>query len=639
MSWPTTAESTARRSPTRRPPAAIGSASTRASSASRRPRTTDTASGLDVDLKVPQQQSPSTPSPSEIRGTTVTLPEGFSINPNAADGKGACTDAEASRHPAQAECPENSKVGTLTVESAALPGPLPGYIYLRDAGARRSLPVFLVADGFGLHVKLPRLGQSRPGDRAAGHELPGPAPVPLLRLQHALLRIRARPAGDAGALRHLLGGLDLHPWDSALPDQSSRPVLHASFGPGRQALPGRHRPFEPDLRGRGDRQDLGGAPTFILQLTREDGDQNLTGAERQDAARLLGDAEGHPLLPGGGDRPAAAAPSTRGSRSWPPPPARQRARSAPRSPEPERAPTPSTSTARSTSPAPTRAPRSASWSSIPAVSGPYDLGNVAVRAALNVDPVTAQVTAVSDPLPQILEGVPLRTRFVRVNLDRPDFALNPTNCDPFAVDATIAGDEGASAGRSTHFQVANCASLPFGPKLGIKLKGGTKRTSHPELRAVLRANQGDANLSSTSVALPRSIFLDNSHLRNICTRVDFAADVCPKASIYGNATVYTPILDKPLRGPVYLRSSSNPLPDLVLDLHGQVDVEATARIDSPRTGDSARPSASSPISRSQRSFSTCRAGTRVCFRSAATTSVLRRAGPRCGWSAERDAAR
>ena len=102
--------------------------------------------------------------------------------------------------------------------------------------------------------------------------------------------------------------------------------------------------------------------------------------------------------------------------------------------------------------------------SVPALSGPYDLGVVPVRVAIDVDPETAQITAVSDPLPQIQEGIPLRTRFVRIALDRPGFALNPTNCNPFSVGATIAGDEGASASPSMRFQAANCTDLAFAPK-------------------------------------------------------------------------------------------------------------------------------------------------------------------------------
>ena len=124
---------------------------------------TDTASGFDVDLRVPQNASAGVPSPSEIRGTTVTLPEGFSINPNAADGKEACTDRQArigSRD--QAQCPENAKVGTLEISSEALPGPLPGFIYLRPSIPGDRYRLLLVADGFGIHVKLPGTVQADP---------------------------------------------------------------------------------------------------------------------------------------------------------------------------------------------------------------------------------------------------------------------------------------------------------------------------------------------------------------------------------------------------------------------------------------------------------------------------------------------
>jgi hypothetical protein len=116
------------------------------------------------------------------------------------------------------------------------------------------------------------------------------------------------------------------------------------------------------------------------------------------------------------------------------------------------------------------------------------------------------------------------------------------------------------------------------------VRGGAKRADHPALVAVLRANPGDANLARASVALPPAFFLENAHIRTICTRAEFAARSCPKASIYGNAAAITPILDAPLRGPVYLRSSSNLLPDLVMDLRGQVDFSAVSRIDTGRSG-------------------------------------------------------
>jgi hypothetical protein len=221
---------------------------------------------------------------------------------------------------------------------------------------------------------------------------------------------------------------------------------------------------------------------------------------------------------------------------------------------------------------------------IPAVSGPYDLGNVVVRSAVFVDPATAQVSTVSDPITQILDGIPLRLRTVLINLDRKDFVLNPTNCSPFAVVAQAFGNQGGVAALSAPFQAANCASLPYGPKLSLKLSGGVKRRGHPAIRAILRANPGDANIRRVSVALPKGELLDNAHIGTICTKVQFASDSCPKASVYGSAEAFTPLLGAPLKGDVVLRSSSHELPDMVLDLRGQIDVEVAGRIDTVKGG-------------------------------------------------------
>ena len=122
------------------------------------------------------------------------------------------------------------------------------------------------------------------------------------------------------------------------------------------------------------------------------------------------------------------------------------------------------------------------------------------------------------------------------------------------------------------------------PRLYTRLFGGTKRGAHPKLRAVLMPRAGNANLTRAAVNLPRSEFLDQANIRTVCTRVQFAANACPKGAIYGRAVAFTPLLAQPLRGPVYLRSSNHKLPDLVLDLHGQIDIEASARIDSKNRG-------------------------------------------------------
>jgi hypothetical protein len=226
----------------------------------------------------------------------------------------------------------------------------------------------------------------------------------------------------------------------------------------------------------------------------------------------------------------------------------------------------------------------------PAVAGPFDLGSVVVRNALQLNPETAQITAVSDPFPTSLHGIPLDLRDVRVDLNRPSFTLNPTSCDPMAIDADIASSSGASAARSERFQVGSCDRLAFKPKLSLKLQGKkTKRTAHPALSATLTMPEGSANVAKASVALPLSEFLDQSHIRTICTRVQFAAgpgggSQCPAGSIYGQATAYTPLLDQPLSGPVYLRSSSHNLPDLVASLNGQIHVDLDGRIDTFHKG-------------------------------------------------------
>ncbi len=217
---------------------------------------------------------------------------------------------------------------------------------------------------------------------------------------------------------------------------------------------------------------------------------------------------------------------------------------------------------------------------VPAVSGPYDLGNVAVRVALYVDPITAQVRAVSDPLPQILEGVPPRTRRILVNLDRKDFALNPTNCDPFTLAAQAFGDQGASASLSTHFQVANCSVLPFTPKLVLRFSGGTRRAKNPALHATLNAGPGEANIARVVVVLPHSEFLDNAHIKVPCTAVQFAAENCPAGSVIGHAIAESPLLERPLEGPVLIRSSVHRLPDLVIALRGQVRIDLAAQVSS-----------------------------------------------------------
>ncbi len=232
---------------------------------------------------------------------------------------------------------------------------------------------------------------------------------------------------------------------------------------------------------------------------------------------------------------------------------------------------------------------------VPAVAGPFDVGTVVTRFALVVNPRSGQVTvdgAHSDPIPHILAGIPLSVRDIQADVGRPSFALNPTSCDPFAVRAAIWGGganpfstlDDSPVSREARYQAANCSRLGFKPGLSLKLLGGTRRGAHPRLRAVLRPREGDANIATVVTRLPHSAFLDQGHFRTICTRVQYAAKACPPGAVYGHVRAFTPLLSEPLEGPVYLRSSNHNLPDLVLSLHGLVDFEAVARIDSKQGG-------------------------------------------------------
>jgi hypothetical protein len=213
---------------------------------------------------------------------------------------------------------------------------------------------------------------------------------------------------------------------------------------------------------------------------------------------------------------------------------------------------------------------------------------VVVRAAVQVDQLTAQVRAISDPFPHILQGIPLDIRSIALHLDKPNFTLNPTSCEPKQITGEAISTLGNVAPLSQRFQVGACNALGFKPNLKINLKGATKRSGHPALKAVLTAKPGEANIAKAVVALPHSVFLAQEHIKTICTRVQFAAKACPAGSVYGRAKAWSPLLDYALEGPVYLRSSSHNLPDLVVALRGPasqpLEIDLDGRIDSIHGG-------------------------------------------------------
>ncbi len=544
----------------------------------------DSPSGAEFRLTVPQFESPSVPSPSELRGATVTLPEGFALAPNVMNGKTTCSGAEARfGTTTEANCPENAKIGTITVETPVLPGPLPGAAYLGEPLPGNRYRIFLTFDGFGVHVKLagtitpdPTTGQIH----IAFQDLPQ-APFETFNL-HIFGSERGPLATPTQCGTYPVESV-FTPWDSALSDQTSRQFFTISEGPGGKPCPNGSRPFTPAFQSASQSSTAGAHTAFSLNLTRDDGDQNIAGLTVSTppgfSATLKGipycsqsaiDQLADPLYPGVDElsSPLCAA-SLLG--------------------------TVTAGVGAGTHPlylpgkvylaGPYKGAPLSLEIVIPAVAGPYDLGNVAVRAALRVNPETAQVTTVSDPVPQIFGGIPIRARQILVDLNRENFALNPTNCNPFAVNATLRGDEGASANLSSHFQVANCTRLSYAPKLSLRLTGGLNRLGHPAIHSVLQTAPGEANTASVSVALPKGEILDNSHIKDPCTRAELNAESCPPGSVLGHARASTPLLDQPLEGPVYLTTGfGHTLPDLVADLHGQIHIILDGKVDTVSGG-------------------------------------------------------
>lgn len=218
---------------------------------------------------------------------------------------------------------------------------------------------------------------------------------------------------------------------------------------------------------------------------------------------------------------------------------------------------------------------------VPAVVGPFNLGTVVVRAAIMVDPRNAHLTVVSDPLPQIVGGVPLRMRSLTVRIDRPNTTVNATSCAQKAVRANVSSAQGATAALSNRYQVGECAALRFRPRISARFVGRrqVRPGRHPGLRVRVRQARGQANLRRVAFTLPVGVSLDIEALPDPCSRAQLAALNCPAASRVGSARAVTSLLSRPLRGPVYLVQGAGPggLPALAAILRGEVTIVLQAR--------------------------------------------------------------
>jgi uncharacterized repeat protein (TIGR01451 family) len=564
----------------------------------------DSPSGLDVDLQIPQQRSFKVLAESNLKKAVVTLPQGMSLNPSAADGLTGCSEAQiglSSQSPiafdaSDPRCPDASKVGTATIDTPLLSNPLQGTLYLADPGDNpfhTLLSGYLVAQGEGITIKLAGRFDRDPvtGQITATFDNNPQLPFSDFKLHFK--------SGDRGVLvtPRQCGAYNtetsLVPWSAADPNNPvPSEIVHRSSafnitsGPSGSPCPSPGQ-FAPSFEA-GTVTPIAGAYTpLVVKASRPDGSQPLKGLDVDLPPGLLGKLAGIPYCPQAA-LDAAAAKAGKAEFAAPSCPAASRVGSVDVAAGAGSTPLHVGGTAYLAGPY-KGAPLSLAVVT-PAVAGPFDLGTVVVRAALYVNETTAQIHAVSDPFPTILSGIPLDIRSVALTMDRPNFTLNPTSCDAMQVLGSATSTLGNVAPLQNRFQVGACGALGFKPNVAIHLKGSTKRAGNPALRATVTYPKGSyANIARASVALPHSEFLDNAHIRTVCTRVQFAeggghGEKCPPGSIYGHARAITPLLDNPLEGPVYLRSSSHSLPDLVAALNGQIQVVLDGTIDSVHGG-------------------------------------------------------
>ncbi len=568
--------------------------------------------GLDFGLDV-QDEGIGTPEGlalSDLKKAVVTLPAGMSVNPSQAEGLSVCTEADLSRETASSQpgegCPQASKIGTVEVETPLLEGEiLRGALFVAQPYTNRFgslLALYMTVKDPKLGISLALAGKVEP-DPKTGQLTTTFNDLPQQPFSHFRLHFREggrSPLVTPPACGEYTTKAVLTPWANPTTPYTTTSAFKVISGPDNGPCPsGGLPPFHPGLIAGTTNNAAGRFSPFDVRLFRTDAEQEITRFSIKLPPGIVGKLAGIPFC---SDAQIAAA----------------KARSGPHGGQEEfGAPS---------CPAASQIGRSLAGSGVggeltyvpgkvylagpyhgsaisivaitAAVAGPFDLGTVVVREALKVNPETGEVfidATGSDPIPHIIQGIPVHLRDIRVYTDRPEFVLNPTSCERTSTASTLLGaglDFASEADDrpvtvSTPFQAADCAALPFKPKLTLKLVGGTKRGAHPALHAHLAMNGlGEAGVAFSQVTLPHSEFIENAHFKTICTRAQFKegngnGERCPAGSIYGHAKAVTPILSEPLEGPIFLRSSEHQLPDLVAALHAaEINVDLVGKVDS-----------------------------------------------------------
>jgi hypothetical protein len=530
----------------------------------------DSPSGLSVDLKIPQNTDLNTLAEASLKDAVVTLPAGMAVNPSAANGLQACPllKGEEGKKGEQginlessepANCPDVSKLGSAEVDTPLLDHPLPGSVYLAKQGDNpfnSLLAIYLAINdpATGVVVKLAGHVEADPNTGQLTTTFANNPQLPFSDLKlHFFGGLRA-PFITPPSCGTFQTQTSLTPW-SGTPAVTPSDTFSINTGCGGG--------FAPSFTAGTTNNQAGGNTPFSVTFSRQDGEQRLGGITVHTPPGLLGKIAGVPRCgeaqANTGTCPPASqiGTTTAGAGAGP---------DQFYVPEAGQPPNPVYLTG------PYKGAPFGLSIVTHALAGPFDLGNVIVRAAINLDPHTAQITVTSDPLPTILQGIPLDLRTVNVTVDRPGFMFNPTNCAPLSVTGTIASTNGASAGVSSPFEAANCANLPFKPSFTVSTQGKTSKANGASLVVKVAQKPGEANIHKVNLQLPLALPSRLTTLQKACTASQFESNPagCPEGSFVGTATAHTPLLAVPLTGPAILVSHGGAaFPDVVFVLQGE----------------------------------------------------------------------
>jgi hypothetical protein len=550
--------------------------------------------GLMVRLKVPQEagEAPEGVAESDVRNTTVTLPAGLQVNPAAAGGLEACTEAdigferydetteqsffhEETEQERQGlvshqECPEGSKLGTVKITTPLLSEPLEGSVYQAAQGANpfgSLLALYVVAEDKKAGVRV-RLAGKIEANPTTGQLTSTFDQTPQLPFEEFDLKFFGGPkaplaTSSCGAYRT---DTAIEPWSG---EQSASPFSEFDVTTGPNGTPcSSLGSFAPAFLSGTANNDAGAFSPFTMTLSRKDGEQTLGTVAMTMPPGLLGMLSKVALCDeaqaNAGACPAA---SQIGHVTV----------QAGVGNEPITLP----EAGKQEDPVYLTGPYEGAPFGLAIVvhpeAGPFNLEEngrpVIVRAKIEINPSTAQVSIASNPMPTRLRGIPLDVRTVNVTIDREGFMFNPTNCEPLTVAGTIGSSEGASESVSSHLEAANCATLPFAPKLTASVAGHGSKASGTTFDVKLQsAGLGQANIHKVDLTLPTALPSRLSTLQKACLAAVFESNPasCSPESIIGKATIHTPVLNSPLSGPAYLVSHGGAaFPDVEFVLQGE----------------------------------------------------------------------